>query len=184
MTSRSAPTIRGIRARGPVAIVLASLAGVATAASPAAAHRAQSDPAAQTRRFIENRRINLRRDARGMAELRRVLSTPFYRPLSAAFEEDRQFQLLHPDDKPGHIEFTFICSDGSFDGYEIGPTRFHSATSASVVVSFHDLYNGGTDWWTDRYEWVREQGGWRLDEIECEIDHPDRRHSLRRSLGH
>ena len=157
----------------------------ATAAMTASAARpSHPDLHAQTRRFIDDQRDLLRRDARGMAELRRALSARFYSAISLAFEEDRQSQALHPGDKPGHSEFTFICADGSFDGYAIEPPKLHAGSSASVVVSFYDQDGGGTYRWKDRYEWVREQGVWRLDDIECEIDHPDRRSSLRRSIGH
>jgi len=166
--------------------LLPCIAALLFAASPLSARDGtQVDLAAMTRAFIEDHETTgARRDARRMAALRRVLSARFYRSLSAAFEEDRRFQARHPGAKPGHAEFTFLCADGTFDGVAIGPARFHSTTSGSVVVAFDDAHHGSTHRWKDRYLWVRERGLWRLDDIECEFEHPQRRTSLRRGIGH
>lgn len=166
--------------------LLPCIAALLFAASPIQARDGtKADLAGMTRTFIEDHKTTgARRDARKMAELRRVLSARFYRSLRVVFEKDRRFQARHPGVKPGHAEFTFQCADGTDDGVEVVSTRFHSATAASVVVAFDDIHNGRTYRWKDRYRWVRERGVWRLDDIECEFENPQRRTSLRRGLGH
>lgn len=172
----------GISARVLAAAVLASLAAVSVPAS--AGHPARPDLGAQTRRFVEHNKVPPKRDARGMAALRRVLSPAFFRSLDAAFREDRETTIEHPDWKPPHADFTFICSDGSLDGYAISSVRHISSSSADVIVSFYDFHRGETYRWKDRYRWIRTQAGWRLDDIECEIDRPGGRHSMRKAIDH
>jgi hypothetical protein len=172
----------GISARALVAAALASLAVVSVPAS--AGRPARPDLGAQTRRFVEHYKVPPKRDARGMAALRRVLSPAFFRSLDAAFREDRQTTAEHPDWKPPHADFTFICSEGSLDGYAISSVRHTSSSSADVIVSFHDLYHGETYRWKDRYRWIRTQAGWRLDDIDCEIDRSGSRHSKRKAIDH
>ena len=172
----------GISARALVAAALASLVVVSVPAS--AGRPARPDLGAQTRRFVEHYKVPPKRDARGMAALRRVLSPAFYRSLDAAFREDRETSAQDPTAKPPHADFTFICSDGSLDGYAISSVRHTSSSSADVIVSFHELYHGETYRWKDRYRWIRTQAGWRLDDIECEIDRPGGRHSMRKAIDH
>lgn len=174
--------VAGIRARVLVAAALVSLAVLSMPAS--AGRPARPDLGAQTRRFVEQYKVPPKRDARGMAALRRVLSPAFYLSLDAAFREDRKTTAEHPDYKPPHADFTFICSDGSLDGYAISSVRHTSASSADVIVSFYDRYRGETDRWKDRYHWIRTPAGWRLDDIECEMDRPDGRHSMRKAIDH
>ena len=166
--------------------LLPCIAVLLFAASPIQARDGtKADLADMTLTFIEDHKTTgARRDASTMAELRRVLSVRFYRSLRVVFEKDRRFQARHPDAKPGHAEFTFQCADGTDDGVEVGPIRFDSATAASVVVASYDVHNGGTSRRKDRYLWVRDRGVWRLDDIECEFENPQRRTSLRRGLGH
>ncbi len=171
--------------------LLPCIAALLIAASPLSAQDGtRANLAGMTRTFIEDHKTTVaRRDARTMAALRRVLSARFYRSLSVAFEEDRRFQARHPGLKRGHAEFTFQCADGTHDGFSVGPTRLHSATSASVVVAFDDvafdnIRHGEAYRRNDRYLWVRERGVWRLDDIECEFENPQRRTSLRRGIGH
>ena len=180
MTVSTRPKISILSGAGITA--LASLAAVSVPAS--AGHPARPDLGAQTRRFVEQYKVSPERDARGMAALRRVLSPAFYRSLDAAFREDRETSAQDPTAKPPHADFTFICSDGSLDGYRISSVRHISPSSVDVIVSFHDLYRGETSRWRDRYRWIRTQAGWRLDDIECEIDRPDGRHSMRKAIGH
>lgn len=144
-----------------------------------------SDPGARTRQFIEyHKTTGPKRDARSMAALRRQLSPGFYRAVDAAFREDRETSAMGRDLKPPHADFSFICSDGSYDGYKISSTRQVSPSSVDVIVSFYDLYHGETYRWKDRYRWIRTQAGWRLDDIDCEIDRPDGRHSKRKAIDH
>ena len=174
--------VAGISARVLVAAALASLAALSVPAS--AGHPARIDLGAQTRRFVEQYKVPPKRDSRGMANLRRVLSPAFFRALDAAFREDRESSAQDPSAKPPHADFTFICLDGSLDGYAISSVRHTSSSSADVIVSFHDLYRGETYRWKDRYRWIRTQAGWRLDDIECEIDRPDGHYSLRKAIDH
>lgn len=166
--------------------LLPCIAALLFAASPILARDGtKADLAGMTRTFIEDHKTTgARSDARKMSALRRVLSARFYRSLRVVFEKDRRFQARHPGAKPGHAEFTFQCADGTDDGVEVGPIRFHSATAASVVVASRDAHYGGTSRRKDRYLWVRERGVWRLDDIECEFENPHRRASLRRGIGY
>ena len=172
----------GIGTRTRVAALLASLAAISVPVS--ARDPARPDLGAQTRRFVEHYKVGPRRDARDMANLRRVLSTGFFRAIDAAFREDRESTAADPDAEPPHADFTFICLDGSLDGYAISSVRHTSSSSADVIVSFYDFHRGETDRWKDRYRWIRTQAGWRLDDIECEIDRPDGRYSLRKAIDH
>ncbi|MBW8849985.1 MAG: hypothetical protein JF600_04320 [Xanthomonadales bacterium] len=172
----------GIARRALVFAVLASLAAVSVPAS--AGHPARPDLGAQTRRFVEQYKVSPERDARDMANLRRVLSPAFFRALDAAFREDRETSAQDPSAKPPHADFTFICSDGSMDGYAISSVRHVSSSSVDVIVSFYDLYRGETYRWKDRYRWIRTPAGWRLDDIECEIDRPNGRYSMRKAIDH
>lgn len=174
--------VAGISARVLVAAALASLAALSVPAS--AGHPARIDLGAQTRRFVEQYKVPPKRDSRGMANLRRVLSPAFFRALDAAFREDRETTTEHPDWKQPHADFTFICLDGSLDGYAISSVRHTSPSSADVIVSFYDLYRGETYRWKDRYRWIRTPAGWRLDDIECEIDRPDGSYSTRKAIDH
>lgn len=172
----------GIARRALVSAALASLAAVSAPAS--AGSPARPDLGVQTRRFVEHYKVRPRRDARDMANLRRVLSPAFFRDLDAAFREDRETSAQDPIAMPPHADFTFICMDGSLDGYAISSVRHTSPSSADVIVSFYDLYRGETYRWKDRYRWIRTPAGWRLDDIECEIDRPDGRYSLRKAIDH
>lgn len=166
-----------------LAIVLASLTTMPLSLS--ARPPAGSDPGARTRQFIEyHKTTGPKRDARGMAALRRQLSPGFYRAVDAAFREDRESSAQDPMAKPPHADFVFICLDGSYDGYRISSIRQVSPSSTWVVVSFHDHYQGETYRWKDRYRWIRTQAGWRLDDIDCEIDRPDGDYSTRKALDH
>ncbi|MFZ5636984.1 MAG: hypothetical protein ACOY82_10430 [Pseudomonadota bacterium] len=143
-----------------------------------------SDPIARTRSFIETYRSVGLPDLRELEALRTILGRAFHRSLLEASVESGISSLRYPNDKPPHVEFSFICSDGSYDDYEVAPERFVGPMVADVVVSFLDRYDGGTYRWKDRYRWVREGGDWRLADIQCEIDDPQRSYSLRASTGH
>lgn len=172
----------GTGARAFVAAALASLAAISLSIS--AKPRPEPDLGAETRRFVEHYKVSPSRDARGMAALRHILSPAFFRSIDAAFREDRETSAQDPTAKPPHADFTFICSDGSLDGYAISSVRHVSSSSVDVIVSFYDRYHGETYRWKDRYRWVRTQAGWRLDDIECEIDRPGGRYSMRKAIDH
>ena len=168
------------------ALVVAALASFAAFSVPVSAgHPARPDFGARTRQFIEyHKTTGPKRDARGMAALRRQLSPGFYRAVDAAFREDRETSAQDSTAKPPHADLTFICSDGSYDGYRISSIRQISPPSAWVIVSFYDLYHGETHRWKDRYRWIRTKAGWRLDDIDCEIDRPEGDYSMRKAIDH
>jgi hypothetical protein len=182
MARRSDMRLRFTTIRALAFLTAASL--VVTAVSIMANERSHPDIGVKNRRFIENYGTGPERDPISMNTLRRELSAAFFQSLRAAFQEDREVQAIDSTAKPPHADFTFICAGGSFDRYEIGSTRFHSATSASAVVSFVDVLHGETYRWKDRYRWILEQSDWRLDDIECVIDDPERTGSMRRGMEH
>ena len=106
---------------GARALVVAALASFAAVSVPVSAgHPARPDFGVRTRQSIEyHKTTGPKRDARGMAALRRQLSPGFYRAVDAAFREDRETSAQDSTAKPPHADFTFICSDGSYDGYKL-----------------------------------------------------------------
>lgn len=154
-------------------LFLIVLAGRGWAAEPA-----PETPAAAVHRFYSicrEERLSGLPDARQLARLSGLLSARLAALIEAARAQQARFQREHPGEKPPFIEGDLFSSlfEGP-TGFEVGAVeRSGDRARASMNFSHVDTPSPGQTFrWRDDVLLVREQGQWRVDDVEYRGDWP------------
>lgn len=172
-----AATLAGCDRAAPPAVPAAS-------SSPQDGERAQADAAAAAAAFYA---AHLRAYADGsvsglpqgerMASYRPLLTRALLQRLERAQRLQTAFIAAHPDEKPPLIEgdaFSSAYQDEWIGAYAPGASSATGADSARVTIALTGAYPPGVDGparrWTDAALMRREDGTWKLDDIEFDVE--------------